>query len=450
LSLQAGPCPIQRQRDGRWPQPPERKRRQPELRRPLLGPRRLQFNILNLSAGRHQAARSPASRVRTTQKLIAIAASKAYRRSPIPRRPHGKHRFRVRPRHGPLAVVVAAVATVPIPSRGVNPFIQMIANKTLPLMKPSLLLWLRRILLLASGPGLAFLALTLPVCASAADDQSFVAPQDAVNALVAAAGNHDTNALHTIFGPAGHALISPDVVQATEEYKIFVQRLAEKTQLVTNSDSNVTLEIGADGWPFPIPLVKQDGQWFFDTAAGRQEILSRRIGMDETGAMNVCNAYVEAQREYAGKDRMGDGVLAYAQFLRSTPGAQDGLFWPAKPGEELSPLGPLVAQARVEGYHRTAKMLNDELAPYHGYYFKILTRQGKHAPGGKYDYIINGRMIAGFALVAWPAEWGDTGVMTFIVNQQGEVYQKNLGPKTVKIARTITTYDPDDTWAPAQ
>jgi hypothetical protein len=197
--------------------------------------------------------------------------------------------------------------------------------------------------------------------------------------------------------------------------------------------------------------VKQDGQWFFDTAAGRQEILARRIGMDETGAMNVCNAYVEAQREYAGQDRLGDGVLAYAQFLRSTPGTHDGLFWPAnQPGEELSPLGPLVAQARVEGYQRTAKMLNDELAPYHGYYFKILTRQGKQAPGGKYDYIINGRMIAGFALVAWPAEWGNTGVMTFIVNQQGKVYQKNLGPKTVKIARAITTYDPDDTWTPAQ
>ena len=189
----------------------------------------------------------------------------------------------------------------------------------------------------------------------------------------------------------------------------------------TNSDSNLTLEIGADGWPFPIPLVKQGGQWFFDTAAGREEILNRRIGMDELGAIAVCRAYVDAQREYAGQDRMGDGVLAYAQFLRSTPGTHDGLFWPAKPDEELSPLGPLVAAARVEGYHRTAKMLNDEQAPYHGYYFKILTRQGKHAPGGKYDYIINGRMIAGFALVAWPAEWGNTGVMTFIVNQQGKI-----------------------------
>jgi len=315
-------------------------------------------------------------------------------------------------------------------------------------MKPNRLSWLRRIWCLASGLGLVFLALTLPV--RAADEQTFASPQAAVNALVAAAQSHDTNALHLIFGPAGQALISPDAVQATEGFKLFVQHLTEKNQLLTNSDSNVTLEIGTNDWPFPIPLVKQDGQWFFDTAAGKQEILARRVGRDEMGVMDVCPAYVEAQREYASEDRMGDGVLAYAQFLRSTPGTHDGLFWPAKPGEELSPLGPLVAQARVEGYHRTAKMLNEEQAPYHGYYFKILTCQGKHAPGGKYNYIINGRMLAGFALVAWPAEWGNTGVMTFIVNQQGKVYQKNLGTKTVKIAKAMTSYDLDDTWTPTQ
>jgi len=302
-----------------------------------------------------------------------------------------------------------------------------------------------------SALGVALLALAQPLRASAVDEQAFASPPDAVNALVVAATNHDTNALHSIFGPAGHALMSPDVVQATEEYKLFVQRLTEKTELITNSDSSLTLEIGADAWPFPIPLVKQYGQWFFDTGAGKQEILARRIGMDEMGAINVCNAYVDAQWEYAGVDRLGDGVLAYAQFLRSSPGKHDGLFWPAKPPDgELSPLGPLVAQARVEGYHRTATMLNDEQAPYHGYYFKILTRQGKHAPGGKFNYIINGRMIAGFALIAWPAEWGNTGVMTFIVNQQGKVCQKNLGPKTVKIARAMTAYDPDETWLPAQ
>ncbi|HTX23009.1 MAG TPA: DUF2950 domain-containing protein [Candidatus Aquilonibacter sp.] len=326
----------------------------------------------------------------------------------------------------------------------------MITAQTLPLMKSERLAWLRRIGLFVSGVGVVFLGLTQPMCATAADEETFASPQEAVSALVTAATNHDTNALHSIFGPEGHDLISPDVVQATEAFKMFVQHLTERAQLITNSDSNVTLEIGTNGWPFPIPLVQQDGQWFFDTAAGKQEIFARRIGRDELDVIDVCNAYVEAQREYASEDRMGDGVLAYAQHLRSTPGTHDGLFWPAKPGEELSPLGPLIAQARGEGYQRTAKMMNEEAAPYHGYYFKILTRQGKRAPGGKYNYIINGNMIAGFALVAWPAQWDDTGVMTFIVNQQGKVYQKNLGPKTAKIAAAMTTYDPDDTWTPAQ
>lgn len=280
----------------------------------------------------------------------------------------------------------------------------------------------------------------------AADEKSFASPDEAVNALVTAATIHDTNATHAIFGPEGHQLVSPDAVQATNDYKVFVQRLKEKVQLTTNSDSNLTLDLGADAWPFPIPLVKQDGQWHFDTAAGRREILNRRIGMNELGAISVCRAYVDAQREYASVDRIGDGVLAYAKFLHSTPGTHDGLFWPAKSGEPLSPLGPLVAAARVEGYHRTATMLNDEKAPYHGYYFKILTEQGKHAPGGKYNYVINGRMIAGFGLAAWPAEWSNTGVMTFIVNQQGKVYQRNLGKNTAKIAAAMEAFDPDDQW----
>jgi len=335
-------------------------------------------------------------------------------------------------------------------SSAIELFTPMILSKTLPLMKfshftPLPWTWLRAVVL-----GLAVLAPTLPTCVSAADQAGFTSPEVAANALVAAAKSHDTNALHAIFGPEGRGLVSPDAVQAAEGYKRFVQRLTEKTQVLTNSDSSATLELGVDGWPFPIPLVKRDGQWFFDTAAGKEEILRRRIGMDELGAIAVCNAYVEAQREYASQDRLGDGVLAYAQHLRSTPGTHDGLFWPAKAGEELSPLGPLVAAARVEGYHRSAKMMNDQQAPYHGYYFKILTRQGKQAPGGKYNYIINGRMIAGFALVAWPAEWENTGVMTFIVNQQGKVYQKNLGPKTAKLAKAMTTYNPDGTWTPAQ
>lgn len=296
----------------------------------------------------------------------------------------------------------------------------------------------------------AALALALPASAFAFEEQSYASPDDALNSLKSAAAIHDTNALQTIFGPERNQLVSPDTVQASAAFKLFADRLAANSQWKTNSDDNLTLQIGPDNWPFPIPLVRQDGRWHFDTEAGAEEILARRVGMDELGAINVCDAYVAAQREYASQDRLGDGVLAYAQYLHSSPGAHDGLYWPAPSGGELSPLGPLIAQARVEGYHHTARMINDLQAPYHGYYFKILTRQGRHAPGGKYNYIINGRMIAGFALVAWPAEWNNTGVMTFIVNQQGKVFQKNLGPKTAKIAKGMTTYDPDATWAPAR
>jgi len=298
--------------------------------------------------------------------------------------------------------------------------------------------------------GLALFVLILPVGASAANEQTFASPQDALNALMAAATDHDETALHLIFGPEGHALVSPDLVQASDESNLFIKRLKQKVQLFNNSDSNITLEIGDDSWPFPIPLVKQDGKWFFDSNAGKQEILARRIGRDEIGAINVSNSYVDAQREYASQDRLGDGVLAYAQFLHSNAGKHDGLYWHSQSGDELSPLGPLIAQAHVEGYHQTAKMLNDEQAPYHGYYFKILTSQGKHALGGAYDYVINGHMIAGFALIAWPAQWGDTGVMTFIVNQQGKVYQKNLGSSTFDIAQDMTAYAPNDTWTPVQ
>ena len=243
----------------------------------------------------------------------------------------------------------------------IKPLNRMIPMQILPLMKSGRFSCLRRIGFMASG--LFLFVSMLPVCASAADEQTFASPQDAVNALVTAAKNHDTNALHAIFGPTGHDLVSPDIVQATEESDKFIQRLTEKTQLINQSDSKAMLEIGADGWPFPIPLVKQDGKWFFDTTAGAQEILARRIGRDEIGVINVCNAYVAAQREYASQDRLGDGVLAYAQLLHSTPGKHDGLYWPTQTGEELSPLGPLISEAHAEGYHRTADVLDKRAGP---------------------------------------------------------------------------------------
>ena len=293
---------------------------------------------------------------------------------------------------------------------------------------------------------LASLVLLLPGHLLAAGEERFSSPEAAADALKAAVEARDTNALHAIFGPAGHGLVSVDVVEAAAERELFMNRVKEKVNLVAASDSKQELQLGADGWSFPIPLVKQEGQWHFDVEAGKEEILNRRIGANELGAIQVCRAYVQAQREYASVDHNADEVLEYAEHLRSTPGAHDGLYWSTRTGDELSPLGPLVAQARDEGYRKQTKILTEELSPYHGYYFKILTRQGKNAPGGKYNYIINGHMIAGFALVAWPAEWGNTGVMTFIVNQRGKVYQKNLGPKTPSIANAITAYDPDNTW----
>jgi hypothetical protein len=295
---------------------------------------------------------------------------------------------------------------------------------------------------LAAGALMAVLSLR----GLAAGEQGFATPEAAVNALETAARNRDTNVLRAIFGPAGRDLVSPDAVQATQEFEVFVNRLSEKTELVRQTESRCALQVGADAWPFPIPLVKADGQWRFDTEAGRQEVLNRRVGRNELGAIAVCQAYVEAQREYAAKDRDGDEVLEYAQRLRSTPGEHDGLYWPLRAGDEQSPLGPLIAAARVEGYRRHARIMTDEPSPYHGYYFKILTKQGKHAPGGKYDYITNGHMIGGFALVAWTAEWGNSGVMTFMVNQQGKVFEQNLGPKTAVLAKAMTRYEPDSGW----
>ena len=294
----------------------------------------------------------------------------------------------------------------------------------------------------------AFIFVTLPRLDAVAQQQ-FGSPDEAVNALVTAAKAGDTNTLHAIFGPAARDLVSPDIVQATKESGIFLHCLTEKAVHVRASDTNAVLELGADDWPFPIPLMKQpDGKWLFDTLAGKEEVLNRRIGRNELGAIRICHAYVDAQREYASQPRDSDGVMEYAQHLRSAPGKHDGLYWPVEADRELSPLGPLIAQAHGEGYRQQTKIMTDEQSPYRGYYFKILTRQGKHAPGGKYNYIINDHMIAGFALVAWPAEWGNSGVMTFIVNQQGKVYQKNLGTKTSEIAPDMTTYNPDASWTP--
>jgi len=292
------------------------------------------------------------------------------------------------------------------------------------------------------------LALGTPIAVSAADiGKTFATPEEAVAALAAAASTQDTNAIRVIFGPAVADLENADRVQATNDFREFTTALNQSKRIVRESDAKSVLEIGENFWPFPVPIIKKDGRWFFDTAAGKEELLNRRIGKNELAVLESMRAYVVAQREYAGRDRDGDQVLEYAQRLGSSPGAKDGLYWPPDLDGEISPFGPFLADAQEEGYDLKTRAGTNERAPFHGYYFKILTRQGKHAPGGKYDYIINGNMIGGFAQVAWPADYGESGVMTFIVNQQGRVYQKDLGPNTEKAAKKMTEYDPDLTWS---
>jgi len=298
--------------------------------------------------------------------------------------------------------------------------------------------------------GSLLLGITLaePIATSAADTgKTFTTPEEAVSALVAATSGRSGTDLRAIFGPAAAELQNPDRVQATNEFRSFRSALEETNRLVHETDTKCVLEVGTNSWPFPVPIVKKDGRWFFDTEAGKEEIISRRIGKNELATLEVMRAYVEAQREYASRDRTGDQVLEYAQHIASTPGTKDGLYWPPDLDGEISPLGPMVAEAQAQGYTVRAKGQESTRMPFHGYLFKILTRQGKHAPGGKYSYIINGHMIGGFALVAWPAEYGDSGIMTFIVNQQGRVYQKDLGPKTGKLAPEMKAYDPDTTWS---
>jgi hypothetical protein len=292
------------------------------------------------------------------------------------------------------------------------------------------------------------------------DKQSlFASPEEAKQALMNAAKAKGRGALGEIFGPGYDKLLSGDAVQDNRELEQFVAALDQSAKLEPAGSDKVTLTIGADNWPFPIPIVKRDGKWRFDTAAGTEEILNRRIGENELSAIATCRAYVLAQWEYFTEgDHDSDGVAEYAQHFSSTPGHKDGLYWDTAESEKTSPMGALVAAARAEGYPAgqrksagaPAEKKEDTAArqrtPYHGYFFKILKHQGPHAPGGKYDYIINGNMIAGYALIAYPDKYGSSGVMTFIVNQQGRVYEKNLGPDTLKIASGITDYDPDASW----
>jgi hypothetical protein len=250
----------------------------------------------------------------------------------------------------------------------------------------------------------------------------------------------DRPALIRVLGPGSTEVVSSgDEVADANARKRVVEAYDTKHQVVMEGADKAVLIIGNEDWPFPIPLVRKGGTWRFDTEAGRDEILFRRIGRNELNAIQAILAYVDAQQEYAEKGIGGNGV--YAQRIVSQPGKKDGLYWPTQSGEDESPLGELAAAASAAGYRAS-----QQRQPYHGYYFKILTRQGPNAPGGAIDYVVKGKMMGGFALVAYPAEYQNSGVMTFLVNHQGVVYEKDLGPNTAGIASGMTAYNPDGTW----
>jgi hypothetical protein len=300
-------------------------------------------------------------------------------------------------------------------------------------------IWSRRL-----AACLLIVMLVVPLRVAAADQQqTFAAPDEAVSALEQALKSNDDAALIAIFGNAHKELVvTPDEAENRELRANALAEFNAYHMLEETSLDRRILHIGDEAWPMPIPLVREHGAWRFATEEGEQEVLDRRIGANEREAIKVLRAYIDAQREYATRDRMGDGVLQYARKLGSSPGKRDGLYWAAdeSKGEEPSPFGPLIAAS--------ANYFKDRNPgdAYHGYYFRILTKQGKHAPGGAFNYIINGRMLAGFAMAAYPAQYGASGVMTFIVNNNGVVYQKNRGAA----AKPLTEFDPDASWAHVQ
>jgi len=293
----------------------------------------------------------------------------------------------------------------------------------------------------------AVAVLTLPVSAQDVKQKAFGSPEEAMKALAETAHAGDTKGMIAILGPEGEDIISSgDAVADRDALERFVKVYQQRVDFVKEKEGRVSVIIGNDHWPFPIPIMKKAEGWMFDTKAGREEVLNRRIGRNELNAIQVCLGYVEAQREYASTDRERDGIIQYAQKFASDTGRRNGLYWVAAEGEVPSPLGPFAAKAAAEGYRKAA----DKPTPYHGYYYKILKGQGKSAPGGAYNYTINGHMVAGFALVAWPAEYGVSGVMTFVVNRNGVVYEKDMGLKTEGIVKAMTLYNTDRTWRRAQ
>jgi hypothetical protein len=290
------------------------------------------------------------------------------------------------------------------------------------------------------------LALSLLIGQGCASQATFTSADQAVDSLVAAARSGDAGQLAKVLGPESNEIISSgDAVADKNLLDNFLKAYDEKHQLVAGKDGAMTLEVGKSDWPMPIPIVQEDGKWRFDTAAGKEEILNRRIGRNELSAIQSCLAVMDAQREYITMDRNADGLREYAGRFISEPGKKNGLYWPTEANEPPSPLGPLAAAAAEEGY-KPGQSAGTTARAFHGYRFRILTSQGANAPGGAMDYTANGRLIGGFALVAWPADYGNSGIMTFIMSHEGVVYQRDLGDDTDKTVASITTYDPTPDW----
>jgi hypothetical protein len=285
-------------------------------------------------------------------------------------------------------------------------------------------------------------AAVVPLVARA--QKPFPSPDAAASALVSALKADEEPALRAILGRRGFDLIDlRPQPQEERRHERFLSAYAVSNRLVPLGNAKVVLEVGEDGWPFPIPLVKSDAGWRFDPQLGEREVLARRIGRNELTAIEVCLAIGDAQREYASSQHDNDNVLKYSPRFASTPQKHDGLYWESAPDEPLSPLGPFVAAAGVD---RGSAKVSLEREPYYGYFYRILVGQGKHAKGGTYSYVAHGRMIGGFAVLAFPAHYGSSGVKTFMVSQDGEVFEKDLGPNTASLAQKIQSFDPDPSW----
>jgi hypothetical protein len=286
---------------------------------------------------------------------------------------------------------------------------------------------------------------------AAAKQRTFATAEEASKALATAVRGGKVDELLAVVGPtAASWLSSGDAVADRNDWGRFLAAYDKKNKLEKSGDDKTILNVGDDDWPFPAPIVKRDGQWSFDANAGREELLNRRVGRNELDTIQTLLAIVDAQREYAAADADGNGYADYARRFRSTPGKKDGLYWPAEASKAASPLGPLVAEAAKEGYGKQPPPEAGKPAAYHGYLYRILTSQGKDAAGGAYDYVVKGKLLGGFAVVAWPASYGSSGITTFLVNHDGVVYEKDLGDKTPGIAGTMTRFNPDATWRKAK